>query len=117
MSAETGTVEGLARLCFRAVTRLPAPILMLVAVLVLTACGSDDDSKEASTPSDQPATTATTPAAKGGCKTVEAPAPKTGATAEKPKKALDKSKSYTVDFVTSCGDFSVALDVKGSPKT
>ena len=97
--------------------RLPALVLLLVAVLALAACGSDDDSDNASTPSDSVDTTATTPATKGGCKTVEQPAPKAGAKADKPSKDLDASKTYTVDFVTSCGDFTVTLDAKNDPKT
>jgi peptidyl-prolyl cis-trans isomerase B (cyclophilin B) len=100
------------------VLRLPAPVVLLLAVLALGACGSDDDSKEASTPSDQVDTTATTPSTtSGGCKTVEQPAPKSGATVPKPTKELDASKTYTVDFVTSCGPFTVTLDVKNDPKT
>jgi cyclophilin family peptidyl-prolyl cis-trans isomerase len=96
--------------------------VLLLAVLALAACGSDDDGgNEASTPSDQVDTSATTPsttgAPKGRCKTVEQPAPKSGATVPKPTKELDASKTYTVDFVTSCGDFTVTLDVKNDPKT
>jgi len=98
------------------VARLPAPILLLVAVLAFAACGSDDDTKEASTPA-APATTATTPVGKGGCKPVQAPAPKPEEKVAKPAKSLDKGKTYTVDLVTSCGDFTITLDAKKAPKT
>jgi len=114
MSGVSGTIQGATGLCFRAVRRLPAPILLLVVVLALAACGSDDDSKEAATP---PATTATTPAGKGGCKAVEKPAPKPEEKVAKPTKSLDEGKTYTADFLTSCGNFTITLDVKNSPKT
>src|SRR4249919_1894845 len=102
MSAEIGTVEGLARLCFRAVRRLPLFVVLLVAVFALAACGSDDDSKSASKPATTPATT---PAGKGGCTTVDAPAPKPDGSAKKPSKSLSKAKTYTAEFVTNCGNF------------
>jgi peptidyl-prolyl cis-trans isomerase B (cyclophilin B) len=88
---------------------------MLVAALVLAACGSSDSKKTSSAA--KPGTTATAPAGKGGCKTVDQPAPKTSAKASKPKKGLDKSKTYTADFVTSCGSFTITLDAKQAPKT
>jgi peptidyl-prolyl cis-trans isomerase B (cyclophilin B) len=99
------------------VRRLPLFVAPLIAVLALASCGSDDDSTSASKPASTPAAPATTPTKKGGCEAVKAPAPKTGATAKKPSKSLDKSKTYTAEFVTSCGDFTVTLDVKNSPKT
>ena len=86
-------------------------------MLALAACGSDGDSKPTSKASTPPATTATPPAGKGGCKTVDEPAPKTGAKAKKPSKTLSKSKTYTAEFETSCGDFTMTLDVKNAPKT
>jgi hypothetical protein len=90
----------------------------VLAVLALAACGSDDDSggdTTASTPATP--TTEAAPPAGAECKTVDAPAPKSGATAKKPGKDLDPAKTYTVEFVTSCGNFTVELDVKGNPKT
>ena len=53
---------------------------------------------------------------KGGCATVTQPAP-SSRKEPKPTKALDPSKTYTVTFATSCGSFTVLLDVKQSPKT
>lgn len=35
----------------------------------------------------------------------------------KPTKALDPTKTYDVTFETSCGSFTVRLDVQASPKT
>jgi cyclophilin family peptidyl-prolyl cis-trans isomerase len=92
-------------------------VVLLVSLFALAACGSDDDSKSASKPATTPATTATTPAGKGGCQTVDAPAPKPDGSAKKPSKSLSKSKTYTAEFVTNCGNFTIDLDVKNSPKT
>jgi cyclophilin family peptidyl-prolyl cis-trans isomerase len=89
---------------------------VLVLTLSLAACGSDDK-KSTSTPAAAPPATTPAPAGKGGCTTVKQPAPKPDAKVPKPTKNLSASKTYTADFVTSCGDFSVALDVKSSPKT
>ena len=50
--------------------------MLLLAVVALAACGSNDDSKSTSSSASTPATTPA-PAGKGGCKTVGKPAPKT----------------------------------------
>jgi peptidyl-prolyl cis-trans isomerase B (cyclophilin B) len=101
-----------------------ATTLVLLAGL-LTACGSGDDS---STQADIPsggsaapttATAAPEPApsdAASGCKEVSQPKAKPDGGAEKPSAALDASKTWTLDFKTSCGDFTVTLDLKSAPK-
>lgn len=110
---------GLCGLCFRAVRRLPAPLLIIVVTLVVAGCGSDDKKDSGSTPAKPATTPATTPAptGKGGCKAVKQPVPRADATVPKPTKKLSASKTYTAEFVTSCGDFTIRLDVKDSPKT
>ena len=58
-------------------------------------------------------------AAKGDqkCANVEAPEPKSDGGATKPKGKLDPARTYAVTFQTSCGDFTVTLDVDGAPAT
>jgi cyclophilin family peptidyl-prolyl cis-trans isomerase len=48
---------------------------------------------------------------------VKQPSPRPEEKVPKPTKRLSASKTYTADFVTSCGSFTVTLDVKESPKT
>jgi cyclophilin family peptidyl-prolyl cis-trans isomerase len=99
------------------------PILLVLAV-VLSACGSSGGAKKAdipsgngaqSTPATPPATTP--PASTSGCKSIGTPpAPKPDGGAKKPKQPLDASKTWTLDFMTNCGDFTVTLDLKTAPK-
>jgi cyclophilin family peptidyl-prolyl cis-trans isomerase len=98
---------------------LAAPVLAAVS---LAACGSSG-TKTADIPSGgttQPASTAAAapaPAASAsGCKQIaSAPAPKPDGGAKKPKQALDSSKTWTLEFQTSCGNFTVTLDLKTAP--
>ena len=99
--------------------------LFLIALLAgsLTACGSSDKGgKTADIPSGDaaqstPAATAPEPTASAsGCKQIaSAPAPKPDGGEKKPDKPLDASKTWTLDFKTSCGDFTVTLDLKRGP--
>ena len=57
-----------------------------------------------------------TAAGANGCKTVEAPAPKT-VSFKKPKQVLKPGEEATAVVKTSCGTFSIALDTKRAPKT
>jgi peptidyl-prolyl cis-trans isomerase B (cyclophilin B) len=99
-----------------------APILLLLAA-VLAACGSGGGgSTQADIPSGGAPTTATTatPAqtsgSSGGCKQIaQAPKPKPSGGQKKPTKPLDSSKTWTLTFETSCGNFTVSLDLKSAP--
>lgn len=51
-----------------------------------------------------------------GCESVERPAPRAPDTSEQPVAALDKTKSYGLTFDTTCGSFTVALDIKSAPE-
>jgi peptidyl-prolyl cis-trans isomerase B (cyclophilin B) len=98
--------------------RLVATLVALLAAAALTACGSDSGGKTADIPAG--GATPTTPPqeatpASGGCKQVEAPKPKPDGGAKKPKAPLDASKTWTLTFETSCGNFTVKLDPKGAP--
>ena len=98
------------------------PILLLLAA-VLAACGSNSGgSTEADIPSGGAPTTATTttpaPASSSSaaCKQIaKAPKPKPDGGQKKPAKPLDASKTWTLKFETSCGDFTVTLDLKSAP--
>ncbi len=100
--------------------------LALLAVLVLAAilagCGGGGDKKEttkkaATTATQQKA--ATTPP-RGGltrCVKVAAPQPKPAKKLPKPTLRLDPDKTYEAVLDTSCGRFTITLDVKHAPKT
>jgi cyclophilin family peptidyl-prolyl cis-trans isomerase len=81
-------------------------VLPLFAVLALmTGCGGKDTD-----------TTSKPVDVKGsGCANVTAPKPRPDGGASKPKGPLDPAKTNTVTFRTSCGAFTVTLDVKEAP--
>jgi peptidyl-prolyl cis-trans isomerase B (cyclophilin B) len=100
---------------------------LLLGVVLLAGCGSDSDSsgeKDASgtpplsqsTPEATPTATATASAAPAGCETGAKASPKKQKAA-KPNGDLDPSKTYTAVVKTSCGEFSITLDVKRAPQT
>src|SRR4051794_472738 len=88
----------------------------------LPACGSDSGG---STQADIPSGGATTPTAApepapsdsaSGCKEIASqPAAKPDGGQKKPTDKLDDSKTWTLTFETSCGDFTVTLDLKSAP--
>ena len=98
-----------------------ATILTLVLLAAaLAACGSSD---EGSTQSDIPSggdTTAAAPEAAPStdqeCKEIsQPPKPKQDGGQKKPTEPLDDSKTWTLTFETSCGDFTVTLDLDQAP--
>jgi cyclophilin family peptidyl-prolyl cis-trans isomerase len=76
-------------------------VVLLVAVLALTACGGKKDT----------ATVGTNP-----CHTIKTPNPASHHVS-KPTLTLDPEKTYDVTLVTNCGSITIRLDVKASPKT
>ena len=92
--------------------RLSAALFASLALAVAAGCGEDE--KKPKPAADGPSATLTTAR---DCKQVEAPAPREDGGAKKPKGSLDPKRSYTVTLTTSCGDISIELDVKTSPKT
>ena len=96
-------------------------VTLLLLATALGACGSSDGgSTQADIPSGGTATTpASTPdsgSTSGGCKTIDqAPKPKPDGGQKKPTKPLDASKTWTLTFMTSCGNFTVTLDLKSAP--
>src|SRR5204863_4778531 len=94
-------------------------LLPALAVLAVAAagCGSSKSSSTAAIPSGagKPQTSVAVPAAKG-CKAVAgAPKPRKPGKQKNPTAALDTSKAWTLDFKTSCGSFTVRLDLKRGP--
>jgi peptidyl-prolyl cis-trans isomerase B (cyclophilin B) len=88
------------------------PLLLLL--LVLSACGGDDDGGDTSA---APTTTAAgEPEPSTGCRDVEQPEARTPPTLEQPSEILAEDKTYTAQVKTSCGDFTITLDQKASPK-
>jgi peptidyl-prolyl cis-trans isomerase B (cyclophilin B) len=88
-------------------------ILLLCAVgAALVACGDDES---------ESATATATGSDRGGgvgCGTeVDAPAPKPDGGAQKPRDGLRPAKRYEVTLETSCGDITIRVDQKTSPKT
>ena len=118
--------------------RVSAIFALQLLVVFVAACGSDDQ-KDGSASSGSGGsggeTTATAPAettpgettpgeadggnppvGANGCQQVEAPAAKPDGGAKKPKGKLDPSKTWTLDVRTSCGVFTVKLDLDAGPK-
>jgi cyclophilin family peptidyl-prolyl cis-trans isomerase len=77
--------------------------LFVLALLTLGAgCGGDDE-----------------PSASGDreCESVDAPAPRNPGARQAPTEPLDASKTYELVFATSCGAFTVELDLDRAPST
>jgi peptidyl-prolyl cis-trans isomerase B (cyclophilin B) len=85
---------------------------MLVLALALAACGGDDDGDQPA-PKKQAASKKQAPQ----CKDVAQPDPKPDGGAKAPAKTLDSKATYDVVMTTSCGAFTIRLDLTSSPKT
>jgi peptidyl-prolyl cis-trans isomerase B (cyclophilin B) len=87
----------------RIARRMRVALLSLALVLALAACGGGDDGDSAAS-------------GNGECETVEAPPPRDPETREAPTAPLEEG-SYSLVFETSCGSFTVALDLEQAPNT
>jgi peptidyl-prolyl cis-trans isomerase B (cyclophilin B) len=79
--------------------------LLLALLLGASACGGGDDDGEPSASGD------------GECESVDAAAPREPEAREEPSEPLDAGKSYALVVETSCGSFTIALDVAQAPNT
>jgi peptidyl-prolyl cis-trans isomerase B (cyclophilin B) len=91
-------------------------------VLFVASCGSDDDdSGDGSSGGGEAAAQAESGAKpeqqQEPCREVQAPAPRPDGGADKPSGKLDPSRTYRAVLDTSCGNITIKLDQKTSPKT
>jgi peptidyl-prolyl cis-trans isomerase B (cyclophilin B) len=102
-------------------------ILLVALVLGAAACGGDDDGGEATptttaeqTTTQETTTEETTTAATGedtGCERVDQPEPQPEGTGSAPAEILDATKTYRLVVDTSCGQFTIELDLESAPQT
>ena len=102
--------------------RSPAHLLCalaLIPALALGACGGDDDSSGGGGGGggQSGGATAPSPQGAGGCKKVAQPDAKPNGGAKRPEQALDAGATYDVALETNCGDITIRLDQKASPRT
>ena len=113
----------------RAVRRSVVLIAILLAALVLVACGKDDPRAVVTDPAEPPTQTAatataqaTTPevkprSAKDGCQAVPATEPSAQPDRRRSRLKLSSKRVYTAILRTNCGTIRIRLDVRNSPKT
>jgi peptidyl-prolyl cis-trans isomerase B (cyclophilin B) len=94
------------------------PVLLIVLLCALAlgaaACGGDDDDDSEPRASKPPAgETKQT----GGCEDVPQPEPRQGGGERRPRAKLDPAKTFEVVLTTSCGEITIRLDQKTSPRT
>jgi peptidyl-prolyl cis-trans isomerase B (cyclophilin B) len=92
------------------------PTAAAAVVVAIAGCGSSKSSSTADIPADagKPQTSVAVPATAKGCRQVTN-TPRTPGKQKKPTQPLDTSKTWTLTFKTSCGDFTVTLDLKRGP--
>ena len=99
----------------------PLALVLCLLALLLAACGDDDEGGSGSgeTGEQTAREEASAPEESAGpeCAEVEAPEPKPDGGAKKPHLKLDPAKTFEVVLKTSCGDITIRLDQKTSPRT
>jgi len=102
------------------VRRATVPIVFLLAVSTLAACGKESPLKTA-TATTGTATTSTTAvvprSARDGCEAVPAPRPKANPNARLSRKKLDRKATYIAIMETNCGTIRIQLANLRAPKT
>jgi cyclophilin family peptidyl-prolyl cis-trans isomerase len=78
-------------------------VLLLVLLVFAAGCGGGDDGGSST--------------AGAACEKVDKPDARKAKTVEPPKGTLDPTKTYTLVFDTTCGTFSVELDLRLAPET
>ena len=88
-------------------------LVLCAAAVALAACGDDDAESGAEASPDR-----TERSGGAACGTdVEQPAPRRAGGAQRPKNELDPAKTYEVSLQTSCGEITIRVDQRTSPKT
>jgi peptidyl-prolyl cis-trans isomerase B (cyclophilin B) len=99
------------------VRRLLVPIAGLA--LALAGCGDEPRDERSSGGGGTPDATPVGPTPereRAGCPRVERPAPKPDGGQERPPDRLDPDRTYRLVVQTSCGDFTIRLDQRQSPR-
>jgi peptidyl-prolyl cis-trans isomerase B (cyclophilin B) len=81
--------------------RLALFLALLLALVVVGGCGGGDDNASSEV----------------GCEDVDAPEPREPGQNEVPTRALDTAKTWALVFETTCGEFTVTLDLESAPNT
>jgi cyclophilin family peptidyl-prolyl cis-trans isomerase len=91
------------------------------AGLAVAGCGGDDAGDKAADTGERPASGSESAheeeEAPGGCLDVVEPEARPEGGQKKPRAELDPAKTYEVTMKTTCGSFTIRLDVKTSPET
>ena len=100
----------------------PLALLLCLGMLFVSACGDDDDDggdggSGGGDAAAQPDAEGQAAQREAACREVPMPNPKPDGGAKKPTGKLDPGKTYRAVLKTSCGDITVQLDQKTSPKT
>ena len=97
-----------------------AAALVLAAAALAAGCGGDDDEESGATQATTATAAETQPAEgateAGTCETVDAPEPRQSGTGKAPTTLLDEDQTHDVVVDTNCGEFTIRLDPKASPK-
>ena len=80
--------------------RFASAALIVAGALLAGGCGGSSGSKSS-----------------GGCSDVEKPKPRAAQSLQPPSRELAAGKTYRVEVDTNCGDFTITLDPRTSPKT
>ena len=91
-------------------------VLLLALALALAGCGGDDGDEEEAATTAATVTETSGGGTEAGCRDVEEPAPRESGGEQAPTEILSADKTYHVVVRTSCGDFTIELDLKASPK-
>jgi cyclophilin family peptidyl-prolyl cis-trans isomerase len=84
--------------------RRPWILLLSIALVAAGGCGGDGGGSEDG-------------ASTNGCREVDAPTPREREKLSPPTSNLDTENTYQLRFETSCGSFTVDLDLESAPKT
>jgi peptidyl-prolyl cis-trans isomerase B (cyclophilin B) len=100
----------------------PLALVLCLAVLFVAACGGDDDdgggeAQGGGEPAAQAEGEGQAAQEKQVCREVPQPEPRPDGGAKKPSGRLAPGKTYRAVLETSCGDITIRLDQKTSPRT